>query len=404
MASYNVELNNKPGKSGLRLLLLRITKDRKHKRVALGRHVKLKDFNKGAKHGAWIRSSSPQAKSLNELISNKIEEFRHLENGMEIKGEFPSVGRIAQAGKSGNSRSFTEFARKEIARHKAQGQLRTSVKKTHLISKVLESNGHEDFTFSDLDVTFVKEYETYWLSQGNKINTVQTDLKGIRAIVKSAIQEGLLTSYENPFTKYRIKSEKTLRGKLTEDEIKSLETVRLKKGSIHDHARNMFLFAFYAAGMRFSDVLQLRWRHIKGERVEYVMDKTQDAHNVLLAHKAKQLLKIYGGSKINQGAFIFPFFNLDTDYSDPEFLVAQISSKNALVNKYLKKVAKKAKVDTKISFHISRHSFAYQAVRKTGDLYSVSKSLNHKRLETTQTYLKQSDNAAVDAVITRVFG
>lgn len=403
MATYNVELNSKSGKSGLHGLLLRITKDRKHIRIGLGRHVKPKDFNAGAKHGCWIRISNPHAKSLNELISNKIEEFRHVENGLENKGEFPSVGRIAQAGKSGNSKSFTEFAWKEVSRHKAQGQLRTSVKKTYLISKVLESNGQQDFNFSDLDVTFVKNYESHWLGKGNKTNTIQTDLKGVRAIVKSAIQEGLLTNYENPFTKFKIKSEKTQRGKLSEEEIESLVTVKLQKGSIHDHSRNMFLFAFYAAGMRFSDVLQLRWRHIKGDRVEYVMDKTHDAHNVLLASKAQRLLKLYRNPNGNSEAFIFPFFNLDTDYADPEFLVAQISSKNALVNKYLKKVAEKAKVKTRISFHISRHSFAYQAVRKTGDLYSVSKSLNHRRLETTQTYLKQSDNAAVDAVISRVF-
>lgn len=403
MASYNIELNDKKGKAGLHLLMLRITKDRKHKRITLGRHIKPGDFNKEAKYGSWIRSSNPQSKSLNGLILNKIEEYRDLENILENKGESPSVGRIAQAGISGNSRSFVEFARMEVARHKAHGQLRTSVKKGHLINKVVESNEHQDFNFSDLDVTFIKHYETYWMGKGNKVNTIQTDLKGIRAIVKSAIQEGLLTSYDNPFSKYKIKSEKTVRGKLTEEEIAALEAVKLEKGSLNDHVRNMFLFAFYAAGMRFSDVLQLKWGHIKTDRVEYVMDKTHEAHNVPLVTKAQTILKQYRKPKQSPENFVFPFFNIDTDYDDPEFLVKQISAKNALVNKYLKKVADKAKVKTRISFHISRHSFAYQAIRKTGDLYSVSKSLNHKRLETTQTYLKQSDNAAVDAMISKVF-
>lgn len=403
MATFNVEINNKPGKSGLHLLLLRITKDRKHKRIALSRYVKPKDFNKAAKFGSWIRNSNPQAKALNSLIKDRIQELSDIENEIEHKGDIPTITKIASSALSGNTKSFIDFARLEVERHKAKGQFRTAVKKGHLISKVLECNAQKDLGFADLTVTFLKKYESHWSEAGNKTNTLQTDFKGIRAIVKSAIEEGHLTKFDNPFEKFKIKYEKTERVKLTEAEITALENVVLKPGTNHQLARNMFLFAYYTAGMRFADVLQLKWKHIKGNRLMYVMDKTNNAHSVPLTAKPLEILKFYSKKKVNQEAFVFPLLDLDMDYSDSEFLLAQISSKNALINKYLRSVGEKAKIKTKFSFHISRHSFADHALRKTGNLHGVSKSLGHQDYETTQIYLKQTDNEAVDTIVNKMF-
>ena len=53
--TFNLELNGKAGQNGLHEVFLRITQNRKHKRLKLGISVKKADFNRKARYGKWIR-------------------------------------------------------------------------------------------------------------------------------------------------------------------------------------------------------------------------------------------------------------------------------------------------------------------------------------------------------------
>lgn len=403
MITYNVELNHKENKEGNHLLILRLTKDRKHKRVALGRYIKMYHFNPEAKYGLWVRSSCLQHKEINEMIKSLINQYQAKETEFIKRGKLPTLFQVLTEKNPSARVSFPEFAKKEVERHNNHGQNRTGVKKGHLISKVVSYYGSEDVMFEDITVSFLKGYENYWTLKGNQINTIQTDFKGLRAIIRSAVMEGIISSEENPFNKYRIKSAKTYRDKLTEEEIKKLEKIELTTDSREWHARNMFVLSFYCAGIRFGDLLQLKWKNIQGDHLNYVMDKTGDPHTVLLTPEAIAILAYYRRSYSRDEVFIFPFLKNDRDYSNYEYLTQQISSANTIVNKGLKSVTEKAGINKKVSFHISRHSFAYMALRRTGDLYGVSKSLNHKRINTTEIYLKDKDPDAADSLMRKIF-
>ena len=75
-----------------------------------------------------------------------------------------------------------------------------------------------------------------------------------------------------------------------------------------------------------------------------------------------------------------------------------------LVNKYLKDLASKAGLPKKVSFHVSRHSFADYARKKTKDIYGLSKALGHSGIHITQQYLSDFDQDAVDQTMDDVFG
>jgi site-specific recombinase XerD len=92
------------------------------------------------------------------------------------------------------------------------------------------------------------------------------------------------------------------------------------------------------------------------------------------------------------------------DYSNPSRLYNQISSKNAIINKYLKEIAVFTGINKKLSFHIARHSFADIARTKTDNIYDLSKTLGHHSISVTQAYLADFDNDAVDDTIDKVFG
>jgi integrase/recombinase XerD len=404
MITYNVELNRKPRKNGLHLISLRLTDHRVHRRIPLNVFIGKNHFNKSAKYGSWIRKSCYEYKVINEQIVSTINELKLKENEFIKSGTKPSLSQVINDMRSQSNYSLIEFARTEISRHRNHQQFRTAVKKGHLVSKLIEFSGETDLQFKAITVTFLRGYENYWITRGNKINTIQTDLKGLRSIIRSAILEGLITSDQNPFERYRIKSEKTSRDKLDDLEIKALSELTLAPGSHKWHSRNMFLLAFYFAGMRFGDILQLKWKNIKEDHICYTMDKTRDPHKILLVQEARDIIQKYQFPNMRPDHFVLPFFKNHVDYSDQEFLTNQISSKNALVNKYLKQIAREAGISKNISFHISRHSFAYRAIiRSNGDIYGLAKSLNHKDINTTQIYLKHTDSDAVDNIMRTAF-
>lgn len=67
---------------------------------------------------------------------------------------------------------------------------------------------------------------------------------------------------------------------------------------------------------------------------------------------------------------------------------------------------KSAGIDKHITFHCARHTFAVMMLDLGVDLYTVSKLLGHKSIETTQVYAKILDKnkkAAVERIPT-IFG
>jgi integrase len=81
----------------------------------------------------------------------------------------------------------------------------------------------------------------------------------------------------------------------------------------------------------------------------------------------------------------------------------RIGAKTALLNKYLKIIAKKAGIDKQISTHTARHSFADIARQKTDNIYNLSKTLGHSSIKITEAYLASFDQKAVDDTLDEVF-
>jgi site-specific recombinase XerD len=59
---------------------------------------------------------------------------------------------------------------------------------------------------------------------------------------------------------------------------------------------------------------------------------------------------------------------------------------------------KRAGITKKISFHNARHTFATLSLSCGVDIYTVSKLLGHKRLETTEIYARVIDERKRQAV------
>jgi integrase len=116
-------------------------------------------------------------------------------------------------------------------------------------------------------------------------------------------------------------------------------------------------------------------------------EKLANEFNLLIKEAIKNLPK---------NTFIFNHFLKVADYVNEntifsKFQTNQISSKTAIYNKLLKKIGKLAEIETPLTSHIYRHSFANMALSLSDDIYSISKSLGHSSLKQTEEYLRDFD-------------
>ena len=65
---------------------------------------------------------------------------------------------------------------------------------------------------------------------------------------------------------------------------------------------------------------------------------------------------------------------------------------NQIMNRYLKKVAKLAGVEDRVTYHVARHTFATTiTLQHESPLETVSKMLGHSKITTTQVYARVVD-------------
>jgi integrase len=156
--------------------------------------------------------------------------------------------------------------------------------------------------------------------------------------------------------------------------------------------------------MRFGDAVTLKWSSVRDGYLDYDMRKTGKRIYLKLTDKAQQILNHYRGKgKPNPNHFVFPLLDNRKDYSDKNFLSKQISSKTALVNKYLKDIRSLTEINENITTHIARHSFAQLANKKNVRLLDIKDMLGHSSVDTTMNYLESLGEDHLDETVEELF-
>ena len=249
-------------------------------------------------------------------------------------------------------------------------------------------------------------------------NTIVVVLNIFRTLVRKGMELGYISPDKNPFLVFKYSGVKTEKEKLDAAEIQALEALVLEEGSLDWHSRNCFLFSFYCAGIRAGDLLQLRWLNVEGGRLNYQMGKNHKTRDLKLVPQAAAILAMYRTEASKPTDYIFPFMDNRKTYASAilqadrdtlpsnikQKLFEEVSAKNALINKSLKRLAEKAGISKKVSMHISRHSFASVAAQKGIESNKVKSLLAHSRLQTTEGYMGNFSTDENDKALESVFG
>ena len=163
----------------------------------------------------------------------------------------------------------------------------------------------------------------------------------------------------------------------------------------------MFLFAINACGLRFSDIMTLRWKDIDfpNRRITKVQVKTRERATIPMTDAAMEILKEWRNMK-RRNIFVFDLINDDTNINNDEVLNDVRNTVNKAINKSLKIVSEELELPFSITFHYARHTFAIIAINKGMNISAISSLLGHRSTAVTETvYAKYLPSKLQDEVM-----
>ena len=147
----------------------------------------------------------------------------------------------------------------------------------------------------------------------------------------------------------------------------------------------MFMFAMYACGLRFVDVLTLQWCNIdfSNKKISKIQVKTKNRNVIPLTDRAVEILNRWK-DKTGDGRFVFGMIPDDFNLDDRESLYRIRNTKTRGINQSLEVVGENLKLKFALSFHVARHTFAVHALNQGMTMTAVSQLLGHTSTEMTE--------------------
>lgn len=383
-------------------LAIRITKDRKTSFIHTGHSIHEKDWDAATQ---TVKRSHPNSVRLNNYLLTKKAEVTN--QSLELETTQADVSAKAVRKKVKPYANGTVFAQADLyiqrlKDDKKYNQVQAEEPRVKYLKKFLK----EDIAFSDFSMALIKRFKA-WLKAERKVSerTATNYMALIRAIFSQAIEEKVCDPKYYPFGKGKISirfpESKKIGGNA--DDITAIENVDLSDNPKADHARNVFLFSFYFAGTRVSDIFRLTWSDFQNDRLYYIMGKNNKVDSLKVPEKAAAILEKYRPFK-DDTDLVFPELKELPHLDDPYAVQIRIKTKLGQINKALKDVAKAAGVTKNISMHISRHTFGNIAGDKIPP-QMLQKLYRHSHISTTigyqNAFINKSADDALDAVISR---
>ena len=226
-----------------------------------------------------------------------------------------------------------------------------------------------DIGMNELTEDFLNQFCIYLRNEvGVQQATVKLYSTPLRSIVTHAHKNGLIP--RDPFANVHISGGTNEREFLTEDEMRRLMSHKFDD-PIKTLVRDVFAFGCLT-GISFVDIRNLTTDNIitiNGSRwISSVRQKTGIPFRVKLMESACKIIDRY--EPFRRGKRLFNMFG------------------NAWTNVKLKEVAEECVISKRLTFHMSRHSYAVMAISNGMPIESVSKVLGHTKITTTQRYAK----------------
>lgn len=231
------------------------------------------------------------------------------------------------------------------------------------VADYLQSIDKTDIKLKDITPSFIEGYQNYCLKT-LKTNTTNKQLKMLKKILSFAVKERLLEV--NPF-QMTLKEEKLDYHTLTIEDVKYLLSVEITDKRIAS-IRDLFVFQSMT-GLSYADMASLSMDDIKDDVIIKRRKKTDVQFVIPVLPIAKSILEKY------------------------EYRLPIIS--NQKYNQYLKVLGDVCKMPMSLHSHLARHSYACILLNSGVDMKTISKTLGHSSMRTTERIYAEMSNQTV---------
>ena len=371
-------------------IYLRVVIDGKRFEVSTHQHVKPSLWSPSSGKVIGRSETALQINTALDLVKKKIYDYKERIR-IEERNFTVNSFREKWFGQDRNTRTLLEIIRLSIL--DLQKLVAKGIYKRATLTKYLTTERHltnflkwrntgVDILLMDLRHAFASQFEYYLQAEiGMTVNSSGEMIKNLKKVIRDCVDKDLLD--KDPFWRYKVKHIDYNVPHLSANELKALEE---KKITIPRLAlvRDIFLFACYT-GFAYVDVVNLTADHVKigvdGKKwLIKNRQKTDISERVPILPPSLRILDKYKHcSQLSPSKKLFPV------------------PANQKLNAYLKELADICGIQTRITFHIARHTFATTVTLENGvPIDSVSKMLGHRSIKTTQIYARVSDKKISD--------
>jgi integrase len=243
-------------------------------------------------------------------FNSKLNDLRNCITTIEKRFEMDKISyssamiveRLKAAGtpatkKEASAKVLFDFMDKYIEDHKSTreaGSLSVyKALKNHLKDYQLSTG--KKVTFENIDYSFFQSFQNFLIQRkGLNNTTVAKQLSTIKTFLNYAKMQGVAVS--DRYKDFKIRRESLDVIALTNEEFETLFYFDLTGNKRLGQVRDVFCFAC-STGLRYSDLSQLRWEHIKEDEIRLTVKKTKEPLMIPITPYAKAILAKYEGMR-----------------------------------------------------------------------------------------------------------
>jgi len=316
-----------------------------------------------------VKPSAPGADELNMIIAQQVGRANDIAVRHRLQSIPLSVAKLVELlGSAAQSACFLTYMRAQITIREAEIKPRTIAHHVCTLGK-LSACFPEGLTTSAIDHHAVERFRNYMIRHGLGPNTITGNLKRWKIYIHRAMRDDIIT--RDPFEHMPTRYHPGDRTSLTRDELGKLEALYTSAYITPTMGRTLqcFLFSCYT-GLRVGDISQVCRQNIINNEITIMPKKTEGFVKVVripLNRQAKEYLNI----SHEEWKFDMP--------AEPT------------MNELLKDAARITGIPKKITYHVSRHTFATLFLASGGTLDTLQKLMGHADISTTMIYVHVSD-------------
>ena len=250
--------------------------------------------------------------------------------------------------------------------------------------KIVKFSG-ENTQWKDVDINYLKRFEAFLTAQGLKINTINIQMRNLRAVYNEAIVQNIVSANDYPFKRFRLKTEATLKRNIPPAQIRKI--YEYDPNSTLKQYADMFMLIFFLRGINIIDLVHLTDKNLTYDGyIEYRRSKTGTPYRLKVEPEAMEIINKYRGQK-----YLLDIMDRYQNYKDYAHRC----------NGNLKKLIDKDGnlISDCLSTYYARHSWATIAASKNLQVSkdTIAAALGHRQNTVTDIYIEYDQTIVDDA-------